>query len=161
MDRHAPLIKRRVKGKNSPWMIKEIMDLRNERDELRRVFDKTKSKADEKSFKRYKNCVNNKINSAKRNYFLKKCNDALTSAQVWDVYNELSNFRKKVGIQFLPFLKETRKFLFCRQMWRTFKRVLIAGFKRLVPDTWINGKIIDFWLRNWWLFYNWWCYFGV
>jgi len=95
LDANAPIIKRRVKGRNTPWMTKEIMDLRWERDEKRRIFYRTKSDDDKRVFIKSKHFVQNKIASAKRNYFLKKCDAALTSAQVWNVYNELSNFRTK------------------------------------------------------------------
>ena len=44
---------------------------------------------------KFKNYVQNQINYAKRNYFLQKCQETMTSSQVWNVYNELTNFRTK------------------------------------------------------------------
>jgi hypothetical protein len=103
LDLNAPLIKRRVKGRNSAWMTKEIMGLISERDELKNECQKVKSNELWSNFKKMKHFVQNKINSAKRNYFLKKCDNALTSSQIWNVYNELSNFRLKKA-QTIPFL---------------------------------------------------------
>jgi exonuclease III len=95
LDDHAPTIKRRVKGRHTPWMTKELMDLIYERQAKRKQFYISKDPKHDKEYKAIRNYVNNQINYAKRNYFLQKCDTALTSTKIWNVYNELTNFRTK------------------------------------------------------------------
>jgi exonuclease III len=95
LNSHAPITKRRVKGIRNPWMTQEIMKLRIERAGLKRIWHKSKCLTDHSNYKHFKHFVQNRINKAKRDYFLNKCDEALTSAKVWNVYNELSNFKLK------------------------------------------------------------------
>ena len=51
LNSHAPLIKRRVKGKKSPWMTKEILALMWERDKKRNEYNKNRTDNLEREFK--------------------------------------------------------------------------------------------------------------
>ena len=52
IDRHAPFVTKRVKGKKSPWMSKEIKRHMNIRDQLYRKAPKSKKQLDWVSCKR-------------------------------------------------------------------------------------------------------------
>ena len=49
---HAPLISKRIKGKISPWLNRDIKKEMNSRDALQRKFRKTRSRTDFKNFKK-------------------------------------------------------------------------------------------------------------
>jgi len=68
IDRHAPNVSKRVKGKSSPWLTKEIKSEMNCCDALRRRYQKTKCDRDHQSYKTKRNKVTNIIRRAKRNY---------------------------------------------------------------------------------------------
>ena len=59
LDRHAPFVTKRVKGKKSPWMSKEIKRHMNIRDQLYRKARKSKNQLDWVSYKRKRNFVKN------------------------------------------------------------------------------------------------------
>jgi hypothetical protein len=93
LNKHAPLKKTRVKGQRSKWLNKEIMRLIQERNNFKTACQKKKSSWAE--YNRFKNYVENRRISCRRNYFVQKCNRAFTSSQVWSVYTELSNTKRK------------------------------------------------------------------
>eukprot|EP00794_Sanderia_malayensis_P021363 gene21363-23443_t len=68
IDRHAPLIKKRVKGRRCPWITYEIKSLMNTRDKILRKARNTKEESDWSLYKRLKNSCNNKIKQAKQKY---------------------------------------------------------------------------------------------
>ena len=57
-DHHAPYISKRVKGKKSPWLDRDIKAEMNHRDFLQRKHRKSKSAADFKTFQKQSNKVN-------------------------------------------------------------------------------------------------------
>ena len=66
---HAPLISKRVKGKKSPWLTRELKNEMNNRDKLHRKFLKTKSVNDFNSYKTQRNKVNILVRKAKNKHF--------------------------------------------------------------------------------------------
>eukprot|EP00794_Sanderia_malayensis_P006428 gene6428-7159_t len=68
IDRHAPLIKMRVKGRRCPWITYEIKSLMNTRDKILRKARNTKEESDWSLYERLKNSCNNKIKQAKQKY---------------------------------------------------------------------------------------------
>lgn len=68
IDRHAPNVCKRVKGKSSPWLTKEIKSEMNRCDALRRKYQKSKSDNDHRNYKTQRNRVNNIVRRAQRNH---------------------------------------------------------------------------------------------
>ena len=66
IDRHAPFVTKRVKGKKSPWMSKEIKRHMNIRDQLYRKAPKSKKQLDWVSYKPKGNFVKNEIQRIKK-----------------------------------------------------------------------------------------------
>ena len=67
----------------------------SKRDKLRKIFLNTKSATSETEFRKYRTFVQNKIIKTKKEYFRNKCEKAKNSTDVWKVYRELLNIRKK------------------------------------------------------------------
>ena len=72
IDRHAPFVTKRVKGKKSPWMSKEIKRHMNIRDQLYRKARKSKKQLDWVSYKRKRNFVKNEIQRTKKKLYLQR-----------------------------------------------------------------------------------------
>ena len=68
IDRYAPKITKRVKGRKCPWLTYEIKTLMNTRDKVLRKARKTKKECDWWSYKKVKNLCNNKVKHAKKKY---------------------------------------------------------------------------------------------
>ena len=68
INRHAPIITKRVKGKHCPWLTTNIKSHMNERDKVLRKARKTKKDSDWSMYKRLKNRCNNLIKQAKSKY---------------------------------------------------------------------------------------------
>ena len=68
-NRHAPIIKKNVRGKPAPWLNEGIKSIMNERDQLLRKSRRTKSNADSLAYKRKRNETNIAIKRAKSSYY--------------------------------------------------------------------------------------------
>lgn len=68
-NRHAPIIKKNVRGKPAPWLNEDIKSIMNERDQLLRKSRRTKSNADSLAYKRKRNETNIAIKRAKSSYY--------------------------------------------------------------------------------------------
>ena len=64
----APMIKKRVKGKPTPWLTSEIKEIMNNRDKLLRKYRKCKNPHIKEEYKRQRNLVNTMLRKAKNNY---------------------------------------------------------------------------------------------
>ena len=69
LNRYAPIVKKTVKGKPSPWLNEQVKRHMNTRDQLLRKAQKSKSHIDWRNYRIKKNFVKNEINRSKRNYF--------------------------------------------------------------------------------------------
>ena len=67
-NQHAPLISKRVKGKKSNWLNRELKAEMNYRDTLQRKFRKTKTARDFENFKKQRNKVNIPARKAKSDF---------------------------------------------------------------------------------------------
>lgn len=67
-DSHAPLITKKVKGKKSPWVTRDVKQEINERDALQRKFRKSRSTSEFENFKRQRNRINIIVRKAKNSY---------------------------------------------------------------------------------------------
>ena len=68
-DNYAPVISKRVKGKTSSWLARDIKKEMNDRDKLHRKFRKSRSDLDSQSYKKQRNKVNIMVRKAKSNYY--------------------------------------------------------------------------------------------
>ena len=68
IDRYAPLMKRRIKGKPCPWMTANLKRAMNERDYLLKKSRKSKGTFDLRMYKLKRNRVNKAVRDAKKSY---------------------------------------------------------------------------------------------
>ena len=90
VDRHAPLITKRIKGRQCPWMSHEIKTIMDTRDKILRKARKTNKECDWSNYKRLKNKCNNKVKQGKQKYH----KDLLTEnsrnpAKFWQCIKEI------------------------------------------------------------------------
>ena len=104
IDKHAPFITKRIKGRKSPWISNNLSKEMNVRDQLLRKARKSKSQFDWNEYKRKRNFVTNEIQRAKRNYYKTKLTENSNKPQqfwkvVNDIYSTKSN-KEKLTKQF-------------------------------------------------------------
>ena len=68
LNKHAPMIEKRVKGKSCPWLSKEVKNEMNIRDRLLRKVRKTNLDTDWACYKKKRNYVTNAIKRCKHKY---------------------------------------------------------------------------------------------
>ena len=68
LDNYAPIKKKRVRHRKSPWMNKNILDSMRKRDRFKRIAKKSKFDSDWINYKKMRNTVNSMIRRAKRTY---------------------------------------------------------------------------------------------
>ena len=96
IDRHAPFVTKRVKGKKSPWMSKEIKRHMNIRDQLYRKARKSKKQLDWVSYKRKRNFVKNEIQRTKKNFISKELRDTSNKPdKFWNTVKKLYPLKSK------------------------------------------------------------------
>jgi len=89
-NQHAPIISKRVKGKKSPWLNREIKQEMNTRDSLHRRSRKTKSLIDFEAFKRQRNKVNRLVRRTKRNHSQEMLKDSANDPKrFWKVLKKI------------------------------------------------------------------------
>ncbi len=93
LDKFAPLKRRFVKGFNAPWITSEIKNLCRERDLVRKESIDNPILFTE--YKKLRNKVNETIHRAKRKFYNDKYQNVKNSVDVWNVMNDMINFRSK------------------------------------------------------------------
>jgi hypothetical protein len=68
IDKHAPLIKKRVRGRDSPWFTNEIKTKAHERDYYLRKARKSDKEIDWSTYRRLRDDVTRLIRQSKGNY---------------------------------------------------------------------------------------------
>ena len=90
LDRHAPFITKRVKGKSLPWLTIEVKRHMNVRDQLKRKAKKSGKQSDWIAYNRKINFVNNEIKRAKRSYFNTELQENVTKPErFWKTIKKL------------------------------------------------------------------------
>ncbi|XP_048580104.1 uncharacterized protein LOC116603374 isoform X1 [Nematostella vectensis] len=90
LDRHAPVQSKRKKAFNVPWLTREIKDLINNRDKLKRKAMVSKLRNDWDDFKASRNKVNIALRQAKSNYYRNKiANQKNNPKEAWKTINSL------------------------------------------------------------------------
>ena len=69
IDKHAPIKKKRLGRRKSPWIIAELIHKMRLRDNLKKRFDMTRDDEVWGQYKKARNDCNNSIRWAKRRYF--------------------------------------------------------------------------------------------
>ena len=68
LNKHCPTKEKRIRGKPSPWLTREIRELQDTREYHRREHERTDLEYHWNQYKRLRNSINNKLRSAKANY---------------------------------------------------------------------------------------------
>jgi len=92
LDKHAPVKRRLVKGKVTPWFTSEVAELsRKLRKEQRNIrLDPTISK---KTYNILRQSRNNLLQKNKQHYFQRQLSKELESSDMWSAVDKLTNFR--------------------------------------------------------------------
>ena len=92
IDKHAPLKKKRIGKRKSPWITPYIVQKIRLRDFLKRQFDVTRDNEIWLQFKKARNECNSAIKQAKHNYFIANIAAARKDpSKTWKLINELSS----------------------------------------------------------------------
>ena len=81
IDKHAPFVKKRIKGRLCPWLSAELKQEMNHRDQLLRKARRTNTELDWSAYKRCRNRVNNLVKSNKARYNKELLRDNADSAE--------------------------------------------------------------------------------
>ena len=100
LDKHAPFITKRIKGKPSPWMTEDLKKHMNTRDQLRRRAKNSKGNAYAwQIYRQKKNFVKNEIIRAKRHHFKNELREnAKNSNKFWKIIKEIFPVKSKSSI---------------------------------------------------------------
>ncbi len=92
IDKHAPLISRRVKNRKSPWITKELKQKIRHRDSLKKKANLSNDPQIWQQHKQTRNRINNEIKEVKRNYFTNNLDlHKGDMKKTWKLINELSS----------------------------------------------------------------------
>jgi len=92
LDKHAPLIHKRIRDSSVPWITPEIKKLMKTRDYHKKKAVKTRSNVHWTNFRRLRNKVNIELRKSKSNYFREKINDCTKTTdpkKSWSIINTL------------------------------------------------------------------------
>ena len=96
IDKHAPITEMRVSEKYCPWIDKDLRDLMQTRDKLRKAASKRKSQFLMDSYRQVRNKVNSRNIQLKKQYFTDKISACQGNMkESWKAVNELLNKRSK------------------------------------------------------------------
>ena len=146
IDSHAPFVTKRVKGKKSPWMLKEIRRHMNIPDQLYRKARKSKKQLDWISYKRKGNFVKNEIQRTKKNFISKELRDTSNKPnKFWNTVKKLNPTKSKSSKRTTTFHTIDNKMLtekqriadgFCQFFSLAANRLKITTFP-LTEITWM------------------------
>ena len=92
VDKHAPLKRKRIRNKKSPWITRELLSRMHKRDYLKKKAVSTNDQAIWEQYKHARNQANNAIKLARKRYF---CDNLEISKgnprETWKLINELSS----------------------------------------------------------------------
>ncbi|CAB4025166.1 Hypothetical predicted protein [Paramuricea clavata] len=92
IDKHAPLKKKRIGKRKSPWITSHVVQKIRERDYLKRQFDITRDDEIWLQYKKARNETNNTIRQAKHNYFITNIEAARKDPRkTWRLVNDLNS----------------------------------------------------------------------
>ena len=90
IDKNAPLITKKIKGRLCPWMSSDVKSEMNLRDQLLRKARRTNREIDWSSYKRQRDKVNSQVNKCNRNYYKDLLQDKASSPdKFWSAIKKL------------------------------------------------------------------------
>ena len=90
IDKHAPLITKKIKGRLCPWMSSDVKSEMNLWDQLLRKARRTNREIDSSSYKRQRNRVNSQVKKCKSNYHKDLLQDKASSPdKFWSAIKKL------------------------------------------------------------------------
>ena len=90
IDKHGPLITKKIKGRLCPWMSSEVKSEMNLRDQLLRKACRTNREIDWSSYKQQHNKMNSQLKKYKSNYYKDLLQDkAFSPDKVWTAIKKL------------------------------------------------------------------------
>jgi len=95
LDKYAPLKRRLVKSKVSPWLTSEIRELIKHRDKCEREAISSKCSVKRKEFSIARNLVNHRLTGTKKLHFKNTFEESCKSDHLWNTVDQLTKFRKK------------------------------------------------------------------
>ena len=96
INKHAPLKKKRLGLKKSPWITPEVISKMRQRDSLKKKFDITKHEHIWSQYKKVRNETNNLIKQSKRSYFISNIDTVGNDPKkTWKLINELTSRKHK------------------------------------------------------------------
>ena len=96
IDKHAPITEMHFSEKYCPWIDKDLRDLMQSRDKLRKAASKRKSQFLMDSYRQVRNKVNSRNIQLKKQYFTDKISTCQGNMkESWKAVNELLNKRSK------------------------------------------------------------------
>ena len=96
INKHAPLKKKRLGKKKSPWITPEVISKMRQRDSLKKKFDITKHEHIWSQYKKVRNETNNLIKQSKRSYFISNIDTVGNDPKkTWKLINELTSRKHK------------------------------------------------------------------
>ena len=94
---HAPIITKNVKGRNSPWLTREIKSEMNNRDRLMCKCRQSKLTCDYDQFRQQRNKVNKLVRKAKNDYHKDKLKDSVHDPKrFWSTLKNLFPLKEKL-----------------------------------------------------------------
>ena len=88
-DDHAPMKTKRVKGKQSPWITKKLLEIRRDRDYHKKKARILNSKYNWQMYRKLKNCANREERRLKSEYYCRLIEDAKgESCRMWKAIKE-------------------------------------------------------------------------
>ena len=109
INKHAPLKKKRLGKKKSPWITPEVISKMRQRDSLKKKFDITKHEHIWSQYKKVRNETNNLIKQSKRSYFISKGKSTKFGTDIdkyvlnnieYGPHQDLSKIRRKCHLRY-------------------------------------------------------------
>jgi hypothetical protein len=95
-NKHAPVIKKTVRGQRSDWINHEIKESMAQRDRIFRKARKSKTTADWNLYKRARNSCNNKVKAAKTTFHKELLNENSNNPRkFWDTIKKIFPYKTK------------------------------------------------------------------
>jgi hypothetical protein len=90
IDNLAPSKMKKTRGASISWMNSDILSLIAKRDKIKEDFDKTRRPKKFKEYKKFRNFVKNRVDSAKRNHYVSKFDNNCESGKMWKLFDDLT-----------------------------------------------------------------------
>jgi len=99
LNRNAPMVEKKVKGKNCEWLDQNLKTEMNIRDNFHRKYIKYKKHEDRVNYAKQRNKVNILVRKAKNSYLREKLNENANKPDMfWKIIKETFPFKSKVEI---------------------------------------------------------------